>query len=154
LNLQGFKYIQKIEKQIKGQWAESARGPVAQHRRGRLAQCTRPTTAPVAAHSLAAHSGGSGPWRQQMPAALSRGVQSGACSAAPATWGYSRVTLGGGLDVLGKGSGSLGVLGKGEEGPRTASPAAELGRQEGRAGAAARHRGEVARLGQRRWRSR
>jgi hypothetical protein len=70
------------------------------------------------------------------------------------TWGYSRVTLGGGLDVLGKGSGSLGVLGKGEEGPRTASPAAELGRQEGRAGAAARHRGEVARLGQRHWRSR
>jgi hypothetical protein len=31
LNLQGFESIQKIEKQIECQWAESTHGPVAQH---------------------------------------------------------------------------------------------------------------------------
>jgi hypothetical protein len=36
--LQGFEYIQKIEKQIKGQWAESACGPAAQCRAACLSQ--------------------------------------------------------------------------------------------------------------------
>jgi hypothetical protein len=73
----------------------------------------RPACVARAAHSLMAHSCGSGPRHQQMPVALSCSIQSGACGATPAARGCGRVTLGGSLGVLGKGSCVAPVQGRG-----------------------------------------
>jgi hypothetical protein len=67
----------------------------------------------LAADSLTGHSCGSGPQHQQMLAALSRGLQSSTCGAAPAARGCGRVTLHGSLGVLGKGLADVPVQGRG-----------------------------------------